>query len=144
MTNNYDVVPVNSHCQNVVNKNIIEITPGTPVAQTTNSLNNIQQQHAENTRYDNINSYDVKPLHGGGLKIYKNKNNSKNKIFIVKFMKNNYEYTTSSKKKALKYFLDNLKEIKSKNRITKENKIDFLIEIYEKNNKSNNLLYILV
>jgi hypothetical protein len=140
MSNSYEVVPANSHCQNIVNKNVIEITPGTPVAQTTNNLNNIQQQNAENTRFDNINSYDVKPLHGGGLKISKDNSKNKNKIFIVKFMKNNYEYTTSSKKKALKYFLDNLKEINSKNRNSK----DSLIEIYEKNNKSNNLLYILV
>ena len=135
----YDVKPANSNCSNIVNKNVVTITPGTPTAQTSASINNIQQQHIENTKYDNIGSFDVKPLHGGSKK----KQNS-NKIFVVKFMNNKYNLNTSSKKKALQFFLKSNNQtinIKKNQNKKKDNKI---IEIYEKNNSSNHLLYILI
>ena len=135
----YDVKPANSNCSNIVNKNVVTITPGTPTAQTSASINNIQQQHIENTKYDNIGSFDVKPLHGG----YKKKQNS-NKIFVVKFMNNKYNLNTSSKKKALQFFLKSINQTTNINQNQNKKKDNKIIEIYEKNNSSNHLLYILI
>ena len=137
---NYEVKPANSNCSNIVNKNVVVITPGTPTAQTSSNINNIQQQHVENTKYDNIASFDIKPLHGGSKKRCINSH----KTFVVKFMDYKYNIKSSSKKKALQSFLKSIHQTTNIKKTQNKKEDNKIIEIYEKNNSSNHLLYILI
>jgi len=67
---NYDVVPVNSKCSQVINTSIIQPQPGSVTASSAQSINDVNDQHTANIKYDTIGNVDVKPLYGGG--IYRN------------------------------------------------------------------------
>jgi len=141
MSTSFEVTPVNNQCQNITNKNVIVSTPGTPASQTSSSINNLQQQHKENSQFDNIGDAQIKPLHGGyiskkNIKSKKNKINN-NKFFVVIFNNQQNVIESNSKKNALNKFLKLYKIMNSYDKLS-------FIEIYEKNNKSNNLLYFLI
>ena len=123
----YDVTPVNKSCSNIQNTPVIIPTAGTPTAQTSANINNIQQQHVENTQYDTIDSYNVKPLHGG----YNSKKSKNSKVVHeIRFL--NKEYVTTCNKSVksetvLKEFLKQNNKIYKKNHYIEINCVKYTV-----------------
>ena len=121
----YDIVAANNHCANQQNKSTVISTPGTPTHTNQVQANAVENQHVENSKYDNTDAINVTPLYGGNKK---KKNNKYYKIYYDDTVK---IYKATSYKKAIEIFL-------SKNNIKK----DYLLEICDCN-KNKELLYLL-
>jgi hypothetical protein len=111
----YEIVPANNKCSGIINNQAIVESPGASSAKTSSSINTLDNQSKESTRFDNVDDMKVTPLSGG-------KKNLK-KFFIL-----------FSSKKYISYGLNEIDSIKVfiNNRIFKK---DYLLEIFEKSNK---------
>ena len=111
----YDIVPVNNKCSGIINHQAIVESPGASSAKTSGSIDTLDNQSKESTRFDNIDDMKVTPLSGGEKNIKK---------FFILF----------SSKKYISYGLNEVDSIKVfiNNRIFKK---DYLLEIFEKSNK---------
>lgn len=111
----YEIVPANNKCSGIINNQAIVESPDASSAKTSNSINTLDNQSKESTRFDNVDDMKVTPLSGG-------KKNLK-KFFIL-----------FSNKKYISYGLNEIDSIKVfiNNRIFKK---DYLLEIFEKSNK---------
>jgi hypothetical protein len=112
--NNYDVVPINNSCNDVINKDVTISSPGSKTAHSDQNITNINNQYDTNSQYDSIDN--VKPLYGGILK------NNMNTLFTIKFRNKVVNIESLNEKKAIKIFLNN-----------KIYKKDHLLEIIHKN-----------
>jgi len=124
LSEEYEIKPANSSCANQMNKSIIIPTPGTATNANQIQVNAVEDQHNENSKYDNIDGINIKPLYGG------NKNNKYYKIFFNNKIK---KYKAKNEREAINIFL-------TKNVLTK----DYLLEISEcnKNNIKDSLYLI--
>jgi type II secretory pathway component HofQ len=123
----YDVVAANKQCSNQINKPTIITTPGTSTHTNQMQVNANENQHIEDSKYDNTDEITVKPLYGG------NKKNKINKYYKINFNNKNKKYIASSYSEAIQKFLN-------KNKIQD----DYLLEIteYYKNSNKTNLYLI--
>ena len=112
--NNYDVVPINNSCNDVINKDVTISSPGSKTAHSDQNITNINNQYDTNSQYDSIDN--VKPLYGGILK------NNMNTLFTIKFRNKVVNIESLNEKIAIKVFLDN-----------KIYKKDYLLEIIHNN-----------
>jgi len=96
-SNDYDVVPANNSCASQLNKQLIVTTPGTPTTHNLTLVNSVQQQHIEDSKYDNTSNIQVQPLYGG--------NHMKN--FYVKIDKKKHEINAKNAKDAINKLLKN-------------------------------------
>lgn len=122
--NNYDIVPVNNSCNNVINTNVIVSSPGSDTSHSDKNITNTSNQYDANAQFDNIDNITVKPLYGGILN-----NIKKNILFTIKFRNKIVNIEELNEESAIKIFLDN-----------KIYKKDNLLEIIYKNKSS---LYII-
>ena len=120
----YDVVAANNHCSNQINKSTVITTPGTQTHANQVQANANENQHMENSKYDNTEEIDVKPMYGGN----KSKKNKNYKIYYNNQIK---IYKANSYKKAIEMFL-------SKNNVKK----DYLLEICDCNTNKELLYFI--
>ncbi len=131
----YDIIPANQMCKSQINTSHVISTPGTTTHANQNAVNTIEQQHIEDSKYDNVNDMDVKPLYGGKHK--QNKQNMQNKQTKDKPLKKNLKnYNIEYKNKLLRFKEKNEKDVLlkfiNKYNINKQ----YLIQINEtKNNK---------
>ena len=123
LTEEYDIVPANKACSNQINKNTIISTPGTSINANKVSVNATENQNIENSKFDNVDSMNVKPLYGG---IKKN-----NKYYKINFNNKIKKYKANSELDAINIFLNN-------------NKIpnNYLLEICKSNKKKESLYLI--
>jgi len=117
--NNYDIVPVNNSCNNVINNNVIVPSPGSDNAKSNQQIESVNNQTDTNAQFDNVDNITVKPLYGGFLK------NIKDILFIIKFRNKIVNIESVNEESAVKKFLDN-----------KIFKKDHLLEIIYKNKSS--------
>lgn len=117
--NNYDIVPVNNSCNNVINNNVIVPSPGSDNAKSNQQIESVNNQTDANAQFDNVDNITVKPLYGGFLK------NIKNILFTIKFRNKIVNIESVNEESAVKKFLDN-----------KIFKKDHLLEIIYKNKNS--------
>jgi hypothetical protein len=96
----YDFKPVNHACDNVTNSSVIVSSPGSQTAQSSKDISNVQNQHAADAQYDNVEAGDVKPLYGGESK-------EKNILFTIKFLNKTVNILATDEKSAIKLFLNN-------------------------------------
>lgn len=124
----YDVLPATNTCTSTINKQLVVPTPGTATSQNLNNVNAIGQQHLEDSKYDDTDAIQVKPMYGGNVKNLK--------TFKIIFRKKKYLVNSNNEKNAITDLL-NVKNIKNTNY-----KKDYLIHIEEINNntkKTNNI-----
>jgi hypothetical protein len=100
LTEEYDIVPANNSCSNQINKNKIISTPGTSTHANQVHVNATENQHIEDSKYDNVDNMNVKPLYGG---IKKNNN----KYYKIHFNNKIKKYKAKSEKDAINIFLSN-------------------------------------
>ena len=112
---NYDVTPANHACKSS-SSTVIVMQPNSTNSNTSSQIDNVSNQHAKDSQYDNIDSTTVKPMHGGHMK------------FSIIFMNKNYNIEATNEKDAIKFFL--------KDKINKIYKRDNLLEIIYNNNHS--------
>jgi hypothetical protein len=118
----YDVKPANNMCSKTINNTVIIPQPGSQTEQNLNNTNSINDQHLENSKYDNVDSINVKPLYGGVL--------NKNTNFKIFFKKNIININATNELEAINIFLKN-----------KYFNKDYLLEIQKYNN--NKSLYLI-
>jgi len=124
LSEEYDIKPANSSCSNQINKNVIIPTPGTSTTTNQIQANAIENQHNEDSKYDNVDNMHVKPLYGG---------NKYTKYYKINFNNKIKKYKAKNEREAINIFL-------SKNKINK----DYLLEISECNkNNVKNTLYLI-
>jgi len=99
--NNYDIVPVNNSCNNVINNNVIVPSPGSDNAKSNQQIESVNNQTDTNAQFDNVDNITVKPLYGGFLK------NIKDILFIIKFRNKIVNIESVNEESAVKKFLDN-------------------------------------
>ena len=122
LSEEYEIKPANSSCANQMNKSIIIPTPGTATNANQIQVNAVEDQHNENSKYDNIDGINIKPLYGG------NKNNKNNKYYKINFNNKIKKYKAKNEREAINIFL-------TKNILTK----DYLLEISECTKNKNNI-----
>lgn len=133
-TPDYEITPANQNCSNIQNKPTIQLTSGTPTANASSKIDDLNTQHQENIKYDSIGDpSDMKPLTGG------NKNNKLN-TYNISFLKKNYRILGKNEEDAIYTFInkrnfkkDNLLEISSKN----NNRSSLYVILSNSKNKSN-------
>jgi hypothetical protein len=118
--NNYDIVPVNNLCDNVIHHNVTVSSPGSDTSYSNQNVTNVSNQYDANGQYDNVDDITVKPLYGGILK-----NVKANILFTIKFRNKIVNIESLNEESAIKKFLDN-----------KIYKKDHLLEIIYKNKSS--------
>ena len=116
----YDIIPVNNKGSQVINHSAIVESPNTISAKTSGSINSLDNQQKESSRFDTIDSVNVSAL-SGGKKILKK--------FLILFSNKKYINYGLNENESIKLFINN--------RIFKK---DNLLEIIY-NNKSS--LYII-
>ena len=116
----YDIVPVNNKCSQVINHSVIVESPNTTSAKTSGTIDSLENQQKESTRFDTIDGVNVSPLSGGKKKLKK---------FLILFSNKKYINYGLNENESIKLFINN--------RIFKK---DNLLEIIY-NNKSS--LYII-
>jgi len=121
--NNYDIVPVNNSCNNVIHTDVTISSPGSDTGNSNQNITSTSNQTEANAQFDNVDNITVKPLYGGILK------NVKNILFTIKFRNKIVNIDSLNEESAIKKFLDN-----------KIYKKDHLLEIIYKNKSS---LYII-
>jgi hypothetical protein len=118
---NYEIIPINKSCTNVINNNSIAFSKNTAIGQENQNITNINNQHAAYAQYDNVDNLNVQPLYGGGRK-----------IFTIKFRNKFVNIEATSKKNAIQLFLNN-----------KKYKRDHKIEVSYNNNVSSYLIRVI-
>jgi hypothetical protein len=108
----YDIVPVNNKCSGIINHQAIVESPGAASAKTSSSIDTLDSQNKESTRFDNIDDMKVAPLSGG--------NNKKIKKYLIVFCNKKYDIYALNEIESIKIFLNN--------RIFKK---DYLIEVID-------------
>jgi hypothetical protein len=63
-TPDFNVVPANNNCSNQT-PIIIDPNPGSAVSNASDNISNINDQHAVNSQYDNVDPSSIKPMYGG-------------------------------------------------------------------------------
>ena len=63
-TPDFHVVPANNNCSDQTPV-IINPNPGSAVSNASNSVTNINDQHAVNSQYDNVDPSSIQPMYGG-------------------------------------------------------------------------------
>jgi hypothetical protein len=126
---NYDIIPVNNSCKNVINNSSIVSSQGSSTSYSNQNITNINNQHAADSQYDNVDNLQVKPLYGGKNKIINNKLN----FYTIKFRNKIVNIEAFNKKNAIKIFTN-------RNINNKLYKTDNILEVIYKNKNS---LYIL-
>jgi len=117
--NNYDIVPVNNSCNNIIHTDIIVSSPGSDTSKSNQNIDIASKQLHADGQYDNVDNISVKPLYGG----------KKNILFTIKFRNKIVNIESLNEESAIKRFLDN-----------KIYKKDHLLEIIYKNKSA---LYII-
>jgi hypothetical protein len=114
--NNYDIEPVNSSCNNIINDTVIINSPGSTLNNSDKDIISGTNQHDADAQYDNVDNISVKPLYGG-IKT--------NILFTIKFRNKIININSDSEYNAIKLFLnnkiykkDNLLEISYKNKFS--------------------------
>jgi hypothetical protein len=97
----YDVIPANNNCSNIQNKPIIKLTSGTATANASDKINDFHTQHLENTKYDSIDSVEIKPLKGG--------NKEKINNYKIRFLNKDYIISGNNEIEIIKKFINNRK-----------------------------------
>ena len=118
--NNYDIVPVNNSCNNVIHTDVTVSSPGSDTAHSDKNITSTSNQYDANGQFDNVDNITVKPLYGGILS-----NIKKNILFTIKFRNKIVKIEELNEESAIKRFLDN-----------KIYKKDYLLEIIYKNKSS--------
>lgn len=122
MDSEYEITPINSSCNNIINKNLTISSPGSATSYSNQNITNVNNQHDLNSQYDNINNMNIVPLYGG-------KSNKNNILYTIYFLNKKININANNEKNAIKSFLNN-----------KIYKKDNLLQIIHKNIKS---LYII-
>jgi hypothetical protein len=124
--NDYEIVPANNTCSSNINKQLVIPTPGTTTSQNLNNVNAIGNQHIEDSKYDDTDAIQVKPMYGGNVKNLK--------TFKIIFRKKKYLVNSNNELNAI----NNLLSLKNSNY-----KKDYLIHIEELNKINKNNFYVL-
>jgi len=126
--NDYEVVPANNSCLQTINKPSVTTTPGTSLNNSSQNVNDFQNQHNTSAQYDS-NDIDVQPMYGGYLK-----------KFNIKFLNKLYVVNSNNEINAIKditynriFKKDNLLEIKD------QNQNNYNLYVVRKKDKKNSL-----
>ena len=125
--NNYDIVPANNSCSQVINTVSVTTTPGSAADNSSQNVNDFNNQHQASAQYDS-NDIEVKPMYGGNLK------------FSIKFLNKLYLVNSNNEVNAIKeitynkiFKKDNLLKIKN------ESMNNYNLYVVRKKDKKNSL-----
>lgn len=128
LSEEYDFKPANHSCSTIIHPNLLVINPGTKNEATMNNINALQQQHLEDSKYDQTDEIIVKPLYGGNLNNYK-----------INFKKKNININAYNEIEAIQNLLNN-KVYKKENLLEiTDNNNNKSLYVIKTNKKKNNL-----